>query len=91
MITGLDLVAEQIQIAQGELQRPRQVVEAMRLNVESTRKTRAQLPSCCGADRLSAARGPGVRMDSHVTPIIKFPYDSLIGKLIVWGPDRPCH
>jgi len=83
MITGLDLVAEQIQIAQGEklqLTQDQVVFEAMRLNVESTRKTRSTTSVLLRADqRLSAAGGPGVRMDSHVLPIIKFPYyDSLV-------------
>ena len=34
--------------------------------------------------------GPGVRMDSHVYTDYEIPpyYDSLIGKLIVWGPGR---
>jgi acetyl-CoA carboxylase biotin carboxylase subunit len=34
--------------------------------------------------------GPGVRIDSHVYTDYHIPpyYDSLIGKLIVWGPDR---
>jgi acetyl-CoA carboxylase biotin carboxylase subunit len=36
------------------------------------------------------ASGPGVRMDSHVYTDYEIPpyYDSLIGKLIVWGRDR---
>ncbi len=35
--------------------------------------------------------GPGVRIDSHVYTDYQIPpyYDSLIGKLIVWAPDRP--
>ena len=34
--------------------------------------------------------GPGIRMDSHIYPGYEVPpyYDSLLGKLIVWGPDR---
>ena len=35
--------------------------------------------------------GPGVRMDSHLFTGYEVPpfYDSLLGKLVVWGPDRP--
>jgi len=38
-----------------------------------------------------APGGPGVRMDSHLYSGYEVPpyYDSLLGKLIVWGPDRP--
>ena len=34
--------------------------------------------------------GPGIRMDTHLYPGYEVPpfYDSLLGKLIVWGPDR---
>jgi acetyl-CoA carboxylase biotin carboxylase subunit len=38
-----------------------------------------------------APGGPGVRMDSHLYSGYEVPpyYDSLLGKLIVWAPDRP--
>ena len=43
----------------------------------------------CIRDRLPPG-GPGVRVDSHVYTGYEIPpfYDSLIGKLIVWGKDR---
>jgi len=42
-----------------------------------------------GGQRLSAARRSRCTDGFPFTPIIKFPYYDLIGKLIVWGPDRP--
>ena len=41
-------------------------------------------------ERYHAPGGPGVRMDSHLFTGYEVPpyYDSLLGKLIVWGPDR---
>jgi DNA-binding transcriptional ArsR family regulator len=42
-------------------------------------------------ERYHAPGGPGVRVDSHLFSGYDVPpyYDSLLGKLIVWGPDRP--
>lgn len=96
MITGLDLVAEQIQIAQGEkLQFTQEQVVIRghaiecRINAEDPEHDFRPAPG-----RISGylpPGGPGVRMDSHVYTDYQIPpyYDSLIGKLIVWGPDRP--
>jgi acetyl-CoA carboxylase, biotin carboxylase subunit len=96
MITGLDLIAEQIHIAQGEkLQFTQDQVEfrghaiECRINAEDPDHNFRPSPG-----RISAylpPGGPGVRMDSHVYTEYEIPpyYDSLIGKLIVWGQDRP--
>lgn len=96
MITGLDLIAEQIRIAQGEkLQiKQHQVVLSghaieCRINAEDPDRNFRPHPG-----RISGylpPGGPGVRMDSHVYTDYEIPayYDSLIGKLIVWGRDRP--
>jgi len=42
-------------------------------------------------ERFYAPGGPGVRMDSHLYAGYDVPpfYDSLLGKLVVWGHDRP--
>jgi acetyl-CoA carboxylase, biotin carboxylase subunit len=95
MITGLDLITEQIRIAQGEkLQITQDQVEfrghaiECRINAEDPDRDFRPQPG-----RISAylpPGGPGVRMDSHVYTDYEIPpyYDSLIGKLIVWGPNR---
>ncbi len=96
MITGLDLIAEQIRIAQGEklLLNQSQVVLRghsieCRINAEDPEHNFRPHPG-----RISGYLPPGgngVRIDSHVYTDYEIPpyYDSLIGKLIVWGPDRP--
>lgn len=96
MITGLDLVAEQIRVAQGEklqLTQDQVVLRGhaieCRINAEDPDHDFRPAPG-----RISGylpPGGPGVRMDSHVYTDYQIPpyYDSLIGKLIVWGPDRP--
>lgn len=95
MITGLDLIAEQIRIAQGEklqLTQDQVVLKGhaieCRINAEdSDRNFRPQPGRISG---YLPPGGPGVRMDSHVYTDYEIPpyYDSLIGKLIVWGPNR---
>ena len=96
MITGLDLIAEQIRIAQGEklLLTQNQVILRghsieCRINAEDPEHNFRPHPG-----RISGYLPPGgngVRIDSHVYTDYEIPpyYDSLIGKLIVWGPDRP--
>jgi acetyl-CoA carboxylase biotin carboxylase subunit len=96
MITGLDLIAEQIRIAQGEklsLTQDQVVLRGhsieCRINAEDPDHNFRPHPG-----RISGYLPPGgfgVRMDSHVYTDYEIPayYDSLIGKLIVWGSDRP--
>ncbi|MFN4279547.1 acetyl-CoA carboxylase biotin carboxylase subunit [Thermosynechococcus sp.] len=96
MITGLDLIAEQIRIAQGEPLRLTQEQVQLRghaiecrINAEDPERNFRPHPG-----RISGylpPGGPGVRMDSHVYTDYEIPpyYDSLIGKLVVWGSDRP--
>ena len=64
-----------------------------RHRVPDQRRGRRPTTSGPGAgivERYHAPGGPGVRMDSHLYPGYEVPpyYDSLLGKLIVWGPDR---
>lgn len=96
MVTGLDLIAEQIRAAQGEKLSLSQDEVTLRghtiecrINAEDPDQGFRPHPG-----RISGylpPGGPGVRMDSHVYTDYDIPpyYDSLIGKLIVWGRDRP--
>jgi acetyl-CoA carboxylase biotin carboxylase subunit len=95
MITGLDLVTEQILIAQGERLRFKQndiqlrghAIEC-RINAEDPNHNFRPHPGKISG--YLPPGGPGVRVDSHIYTDYEIPpyYDSLIGKLIVWGPDR---
>ncbi|HUQ78745.1 MAG TPA: acetyl-CoA carboxylase biotin carboxylase subunit [Patescibacteria group bacterium] len=95
MLTGIDLVATQIRIAAGE---PLGISQSdvvtrghaieFRINAEDPA---AEFRPAAGlVERYLAPGGPGVRMDSHLFAGYEVPpfYDSLLGKLIVWGQTR---
>jgi acetyl-CoA carboxylase, biotin carboxylase subunit len=95
MITGLDLISEQIRVAQGErLQFSQKEINLRghaiecRINAEDPDHNFRPHPGKISG--YLPPGGPGVRMDSHVYTDYEIPpyYDSLIGKLIVWGEDR---
>ncbi|MEO0942937.1 MAG: acetyl-CoA carboxylase biotin carboxylase subunit [Cyanobacteria bacterium J06642_12] len=94
-ITGIDLIASQLQIAQGDpLGKEQKDIPLLghaiecRINAEDPDKDFRPNPGKINA--YLPPGGPGVRMDSHIYTDYSIPpyYDSLIGKLIVWGPDR---
>ena len=94
MITGLDLVQEQIKIAFGEKFKIKQrniqlnghAIEC-RINAEDPYNF---MPSPGEISRFHLPGGPGVRMDTHAYGGYKVPsnYDSMIGKLICYGATR---
>ena len=94
MITGFDIVREQILVASGrplsvkqeDIQFRGHAFEA-RINAEDPRSF---APSPGTVRRFHAPGGPGVRVDSHLYSGYTVPpnYDSLIGKVITWGEDR---
>ncbi len=95
MVTGIDLIAEQLRIAGGEPISFRQDEVRMnghaiecRINAEDPRHNFRPAPGKITG--WLPPGGPGVRVDSHVYTGYEIPpfYDSLIGKLIVWGVDR---
>ncbi len=95
MITGLDLVEEQLRIAAGEVLRHRQkdihprghVIEC-RINAEDPDANFAPRPG--RVTLCFPPAGEGIRVDTHVYSGYDVPpqYDSLIAKLIVHGTDR---
>ena len=95
MVTGVDIVREQVRVAAGEeLSIGQEQVEMRghaiecRINAEAAHKKFAPAPGRIGTYREPA--GPGVRVDSgveagsEVTPM----YDPMVAKLIVWDIDR---
>lgn len=96
MVTGVDLVREQLRVAAGLPlainQRditPRGVAIECRINAEDP--DRDFLPTPGLLEEFSCPAGPFVRVDSHGFPgwRISSHYDSLLAKAIVWAPDRP--
>lgn len=95
MITGVDIVREQLRIAAGEKLKWKQqdiriqghAIEC-RLNAEDPKTF---MPSPGLIQLWHAPGGPGVRVDSHIYSGYRVPpfYDSMIGKLIAHGSDRP--
>ena len=95
MITGLDLVAEQLAVAEGLPLRIRQedVVltgHAVECRINAEDWTAAFRPSPGRIDRVVLPVGDGLRVDTHVQGGSVVPpfYDSLLAKLIVHGTDR---
>ena len=94
MITGIDIVRQQLLIASGEKVGYKQdeieirghAIEC-RINAENS-KTFIPCPGMI--NQFHAPGGPGVRMDTHIYNGYKVPpnYDSMIGKLISYGNNR---
>src|SRR5437764_3227794 len=95
LLTGIDIVRAQLQIAAGaQLERTgradrRGHAIEVRLNAEDP--TRGFVPSPGRITRFRPPLGPGIRLDTHVEEGTAVPphYDSLLGKLIVWDESRP--
>jgi acetyl-CoA carboxylase biotin carboxylase subunit len=95
MLTGIDMVATQIRIAAGEPLGFSQADVSIRghaieFRINAEDPERDFRPSAGVVERYLAPGGPGVRMDSHLYAGYEVPpyYDSLLGKLIVWGANR---
>lgn len=92
--TGLDLVREQFRIAQGEKlslsedPAPRGHAFEFRINGEDA--AAGFMPAPGTIVKYSEPAGPGVRVDSGVVEgsVIGGQFDSMLAKLIVWGPNR---
>ncbi len=94
MVTGIDLIREQLMIAAGRPLSIRQEDVVLRGHAIECRINAEDpdsfLPCPGRIQHFHAPGGPGVRVDSHVYEGYTVPanYDSMIGKLIVHGADR---
>ena len=95
MLTGVDLIAEQIRIAAGEHLRLTQEHVALRGHAIEFRITAEDphdnfSPQTGVITELQLPAGPNVRVDTHLYVGYEIPpfYDSLLAKLIVWGETR---
>jgi acetyl-CoA carboxylase, biotin carboxylase subunit len=94
LVTGIDIVREQIRIAAGEPLRatgraPRRG-HAIEIRINAEDPARGFLPAPGTITRLELPLGPGVRIDTAVAGGSEIPpyYDSLIAKLVVWDETR---
>src|SRR5918999_1848828 len=95
MVTSVDLIQEQIRVAAGEPLSVRQedvplIGHSIECRINAEDPDRDFAPTAGRLDTYVPPGGPWTRVDSHCYPgwtISPF-YDSLIAKLIVWGPDR---
>jgi acetyl-CoA carboxylase biotin carboxylase subunit len=94
LVTGFDIVKEQIRIASGEplsFGQADVVVDGhaieCRVNAEAGADFR---PATGTVEELVLPGGPGVRVDTHLFPGYALPahYDSLMAKVMTWGRDR---
>jgi acetyl-CoA carboxylase, biotin carboxylase subunit len=95
MLTGVDLVKQQIQVAGGEPLSVEQedvpmVGHAMEFRINAEDPERDFMPSPGEISFLDVPGGPGVRVDSAIYQGYKIPpfYDSMVGKLIIWALTR---
>jgi acetyl-CoA carboxylase biotin carboxylase subunit len=95
LVYGVDLVREQLRIAQGmPMSLPRVPLAprgwAMECRITSEDSANGFLPSTGRLDYLRVPAGPGVRWDGgfEVGNDVTLFYDSLLGKIITWGPTR---
>jgi acetyl-CoA carboxylase biotin carboxylase subunit len=95
MVTGIDLIRQQLLVAAGE---PlgftqsdvlsRGVAIECRVNAEDPSRNFAPAPGLL--ETFTTPAGPFVRVDTHGYPGYRIPpqYDSLLAKTVVWAPDR---
>lgn len=95
LITGIDIVGEQIRVAAGEPLSMRQEDisingHAIECRINAEDPDRGFMPQAGLIETWNPPGGLGIRLDSHATAGYRIPpnYDSMIGKLIAHGPDR---
>ncbi len=93
LVTGLDLVALQLQVAAGRPltgSRPAERGHAVEARLNAEDPDRAFAPSPGRITRLELPAGPGVRVDTGVAEGDTIPadFDSMIAKIIAYGADR---
>jgi acetyl-CoA carboxylase, biotin carboxylase subunit len=95
LVTGIDIVREQLRIAAGETLsttgRAERHGHAIEVRINAEDPTRDFMPVPGLIERFRPPLGPGVRVDTHLEDGTVVPphYDSLLAKVVVWDNDRP--
>ena len=95
MVTGIDLVKEQLRVARGEelgysQDDIKMTGHSIECRINSEDPDQYFSPSCGKIEKVIFPGGPGIRLDTHIhTGTFVYPYyDSLLGKLMSWGRNR---
>ena len=95
MVSGIDLVQEQLRVAAGDRLRfdQRDIVlrgHAIECRINAEVPSEGFRPSPGRIDRWEVPQGPNIRLDTHCHAgyIVPIHYDSMLAKLIVYGSDR---
>ncbi len=93
MVTGIDIVKEQLKIAEGKplsIDRIQTTGHAIEFRINAEDPSRDFLPNPGRVAEYREPAGFGVRVDSWIRPGTKISqyYDNLMAKLVVWGPTR---
>ena len=95
LVTGIDVVREQLRIAAGEPlaltgRAPRRG-HALEVRINAEDPAQGFRPAPGRVERFRPPLGPGVRLDTFLEEGLVVPpfYDSLLAKLVVWDEDRP--
>ena len=95
LVTGIDIVREQLRVAAGErlvaTGRAERQGHAIEIRINAEDPARNFMPAPGKIERFRPPLGPGVRVDTHIEDGAVIPpnYDSLLAKLVVWDSDRP--
>jgi acetyl-CoA carboxylase biotin carboxylase subunit len=95
LVTGIDIVREQVRIAAGEelelVGRAPRRGHAIEIRINAEDPARGFAPAPGTVHRFRPPLGPGVRVDTATSDGAEIPpyYDSMIAKLIVWHETRP--
>jgi len=95
IVFGVDLVAEQLRVASGLAlsfgsNPPSPMGHSFECRINAEDPDHDFRPSCGCVEELVLPSGPWVRVDTHIYQGYQIPpfYDSLLAKVITWGPDR---